>query len=214
MFKPQELFINSVDRTEEILGFAKAIGLEDVAAGRYSAHFLTELFCHSAISGKINPFMVMDEIKYLEGCGGRTGTKEPSPFARSILSGLWHKHHREVGIRSMAMNLEHALRDYGLPSLEALVRTAEASGEDRYVTEDVVDQIAHDAVIGNYERRSDANRLTGEWIVFAKHEGQNYYLCLGTHKSGDGVIRQKIESVCVAEFPFLAGILKHRGLTP
>lgn len=208
MVKPQELFINSVDRTTEIISFAEAIGLERAAAGRYSAYFLTELFCRGNLSCEVDPFMVMDEIRYLEGCGRRTGTKEPSLFTRSVLSGLWHKHHREIGIRSMAMNLQHALREHGIPSLEAMVKEAEESGEDRYITEDVVNQIAHDAVIGNYERRSDADRLTGEWIVFAKKEDKNYYLCLGKHGSGDAVTRQKIESVCVVEFPFLAEILK------
>ncbi|WP_127811876.1 hypothetical protein [Bordetella bronchiseptica] len=208
MVKPQELWINGVDRTAEIVAFAESIGLERVAAGRVSNYFLTEFFCRSNISGEVDPFMVMDEIKYLEGCGRRTGTKEASQFTGKVLSGLWHKHHREIGIRSMAINLQQALREHGIPSLEAIVKEAEESGEDHYVTEDVVRQIAHDVAVGNYERRSDADKLTGEWIVFAKNEAKNYYLCLGKHNSGDDVIRQKIESVCIVEFPFLVDILK------
>lgn len=207
MVKPKELFVNGVDRTVEVVGFAEAIDLERVAAGRYSAVFLAELFCRATISGDIDPFMVMDEIKYLEGCGVRTGTKEPSPFTRSALSGLWHKHHREVGIRSMAINLQHALREHGIPSLEAMLKEAEESGEDRYITRDDLQRAVDDVVQGNYERRSGAGKWTGEWIVYAKHEDKNYYLCLGKHGSDD-VLREKIDSVCIVEFPFVADILR------
>jgi hypothetical protein len=49
--------------------------------------------------------------------------------------------------------------------------------------------------------------MTGEWLVYAIHEGQNYYLCLGTHKSGDDALRQQIDLICVPEFPFLKEIL-------
>lgn len=202
MVEPQKLCINGVDRTAEIVAFAESIGLKSVASGRISNYFLAEFFCRANISGEVDPFMVMDEIKHLEGCGRRTGTKEASQFKGKVLSGLWHKHHREIGIRSIAINLQHALGDHGIPSLEAI------SGKDRYGTEDVVKQMAYEVTVGNYERRSDADKLTGEWIVFAKNEGKNYYLCLGKHHSGDDVIRQKIENVCVVEFPFLVDVLK------
>jgi len=75
------------------------------------------------------------------------------------------------------------------------------------MTEDDAKLIAHDVVHGNYMRRSDANQLTGEWIIYAQHEGQNYYLCLGEHNSGDDHIRAKIDSVCVPEYSFLSQLL-------
>ena len=37
------------------------------------------------------------------------------------------------------------------------------------------------AVAGIYEERALAQNLTGECIVFARHEGRNHYLCLATH---------------------------------
>jgi predicted transcriptional regulator len=55
-------------------------------------------------------------------------------------------------------------------------------------------------------------RLTGEWIVFAKHEGRNYYLTLATHdKTTHEHERQQIENICYREFPFLEKILRNGG---
>lgn len=43
--------------------------------------------------------------------------------------------------------------------------------------------------------------LTGEWIVYAKHEGKNYYLCLG--KPHENNTYEKIKMVIKYDFPFL-----------
>jgi hypothetical protein len=38
-------------------------------------------------------------------------------------------------------------------------------------------------------------------------ENTKYYLCLAKHSDGDDVIRKKINSSCIYEFPFLKEIL-------
>jgi hypothetical protein len=60
-----------------------------------------------------------------------------------------------------------------------------------------------DDVIGLYRERSREGKLTGHWIVFAEHNGKNYYLCLATHEEGDEVVAERIKDGCCAEFPFL-----------
>lgn len=101
----------------------------------------------------------------------------------------------------------NGIKKDGIPWLENIVKEAMESGEERFFTEDDIRKACDDAVVGNYERRSEAQELTGEWIVYATHEGLNYYLCLGTHASGDETIRRQIDSVCVPEFPFLKALL-------
>ena len=59
------------------------------------------------------------------------------------------------------------------------------------------------AVVGLYAERSRDQRLTGEWIVYARHEGRNYYLCLARHDEEDATIFDRIKNGCVDEFPFL-----------
>jgi hypothetical protein len=47
----------------------------------------------------------------------------------------------------------------------------------------------------------------GEWIVYARDDGANYYLCLGLHDSGDDYLRSQIDAICCQEFPFLTALL-------
>jgi hypothetical protein len=55
-------------------------------------------------------------------------------------------------------------------------------------------------------RRASTATLTGEWIVYAVHEGRNFFLCLGRH-GDDEAIRAKIDTICRTEFPFLSDLL-------
>jgi hypothetical protein len=45
-------------------------------------------------------------------------------------------------------------------------------------------------------------------LLYAKHEGQNYYLTICTHdKTTHATVRQQIEDVCGMEFPFVMDLL-------
>ncbi len=46
--------------------------------------------------------------------------------------------------------------------------------EPQYFSERDLRKIARDVAHGTYIRRGEANALTGEWTVFAVHEGKNY----------------------------------------
>jgi len=196
------------DMTSELLGFAEIVGLERVASGRYSVLLLLELY-GGMQSRQLNPAKVIHEIEVLEGLRECSSLKPASVFNREPLKGLWHKHYLEDGVPSMARNLRRGIIKYGLPWLENVVEEAQASGEERILTEQDIAQIAHDAVVGPWERLIQDSALTGEWIIFAQHEGRNYYLCLGRHKTGDEFLRSQIDAVCVREFPFLTEILSN-----
>ena len=58
-----------------------------------------------------------------------------------------------------------------------------------------------------FKKRKKDNKLTGEWIVFAKNLGINYYLCLATHNDDDNSIYNKIKHNCTQEFKFLDHLL-------
>jgi len=55
--------------------------------------------------------------------------------------------------------------------------------------------------------------MTGEWIIYAEHESQKFYLCLAKHNDGDETIRERIGRVCVREFPFLRDVLRVGNLS-
>lgn len=66
--------------------------------------------------------------------------------------------------------------------------------------------LAHKLVVEGTEDRMGRG-LTGDWIIFAKHDGQHFYLDLATHDEGsaDNADRliEKLRNGSSAEFPFL-----------
>jgi hypothetical protein len=61
--------------------------------------------------------------------------------------------------------------------------------------------LIHEFVLGGYRERSQAHRLTGEWIVYARRDDVNTYLTLGTH-GDDTAIHERVLA-CASEFPEL-----------
>ena len=195
------------DRTDEILDFAKLIGLDSVAPGRYSVLLMLGLF-GGFKSGRQGPEKIISEILALEGSGVSTGLKAPTKFIHPPLKGLCHKHHLQDGLPSMALNLQKGLKKFGMPLMNEWIQEAKESGEERVFSEEHVGPLIADIVRGNMKRLADQQALTGEWIIYAQHEGKNYYLCLGTHDMATHEdLRKQIDAICCLEFPFLNGLL-------
>jgi len=194
------------DAIPELMSFAAAIGLESIVAGRYSFLLLLGLY-GATQSGQLNPAKVVSQIRVLEGVEATRGLKAATQFKHPPLRGLWHQHYLEDGLPSFARNIQKGMSRFWLPWVEKKISEAKSSGEERYFTEADAVQIAHDAVASNWRRLVDNEALTGEWLIFAKHEGKNYYLSLGKHDSGDGLLRTQIDAICFQEFPFLESTL-------
>lgn len=185
----------------------KTSGLDRVAHGRCSRLLVIQLFAAS-LAGSANPSRVVHEIEALEG-GHHSVLKPPIQNKYPPLKGLWHKHFLQEDLPSLAKNVDLALKKYGMPYFDQKIREAEEAGEERYMTTEDLMAVADDVVHGNLARRREAEAMTGEWLIFAKHEGQNYYLAIATHDvSTHQHIRQQIDQVCCVEFPFLKGILE------
>lgn len=192
----------------EFEGIVHATRLEQIAPGRISVLFLLSLF-GAYKAGRINPFEVSREIEALEK-GATTGLKPPIQNRIPPLKGLWHKHYMQLGMASLTINWQHGLKQFGIPYFTQKMREAQEAGEKRNMTIDDIAPIVKDTVQGNFERLREAERLTGEWIVFAKYERQNYYLTLATHdKTTHEHERQMIESICYREFPFLEEMFRN-----
>jgi hypothetical protein len=196
------------DKSQELADFAKFIGLESAASGRYSLLLVLALYA-GLKSGHLNPAKVVHEINALEELGAPSQLKASAPFRHPPLQGLWHKHYLEDGLSAMAINLKKGILKFGIPFVEQRILEAEASGQKRYVSPEDVKLIANDVVHGNWVRLGNAAALTGEWIVYAQYQGANYYLCLGKHDSGDQNLRMQIDTLCCQEFPFLTSILNN-----
>lgn len=183
---------------KELEEYAKMVGLQAIASERYSWLFAIDLLLFERVNG-IDPHMIVDEIKTLEGVRPGGGTKLATQFERKPLKGLWHKHF--FSAHFVAYNIVNEIAG---KKLKCLVDEIFDSNKSLVVTREMSNVLAHRACVGPLENRDGDGRLTGEWIVFAKHDGNNYYLCLSTHKTGDQQIYDRIKSVCYPQFPFLA----------
>ena len=145
---------------------------------------------------------ILDEIDFLEGVSPSTRTKEASQFKRSPLRPFWHKHFSTPRHTFKNLGVRWGLDRGGNTDLSCMISgVASEHGHDpekwplvladRLVFEGFVDRARHG--------------LTGDWIIFAIHHGQNYYLDLATHEEGvdSYTLYEKLRDSAEAEFPFL-----------
>jgi len=195
------------DVSAEFSRFVEQIGLEAAAPGRYSFLLVLDLF-GGAMSGRRNAAKVMREIRALEGVGPPSQMKPPIQNKHPPLKGLWHKHYFGEGVPAVAINVRKGLGRFGLPYAAQKIKEAREAGEERFFTPEDLIAIANDVVHGHMDRLRVGQGLTGEWLVYAEHERQNYYLGLTTHDpAAHDEMRRKIDAMCCAEFPFLAELL-------
>ena len=188
--------------SKELEKVADAFFLNLHAEGRYSQLLVLDMLMYERVHG-IDPFEIADEIRGLERSECSTRTKPATRFSRKPLEGLWHKHF--FSARFMAHNIVNHL---GGGKLERLVNEIFDPDKSPVVTEEMINELAYRVSVESFEQRAGKGKLTGEWIVFAKYEGQNYYLCLATHHASDQSIHDKIKAVCWREFPVLAGLME------
>lgn len=195
------------DATGEFYGFVSLLELDKLAPGRHSQLLLLLLY-HGWKSGSVDPQAVLSEIAALETLGPQSVLKAPIQNRHPPLKGLWHKHFREPVMRSIAMNVLKALKKGPGPFLSGKQRDSERKGKASPVPLSDVDAIGDDMIYGNIQRLQDKQAMTGDWLIYARHEDKNYYLCIGPHETGThATLRKLIDSVCCVEFPFLPKLL-------
>lgn len=169
----------------------------NMMTGRYSSGLVTELLCLEYGSAHI--FAILQEIGALEGAPFSRPTRaKPEAPLRPPLSGLLHKHYLQPrSKRSIATNV----RNYWGRGLSGFFDPAKAIMQDQTVPYEKKAEALSRAVVDGYRKRSKSQKLTGEWIVYARHQEANYYLTLGTHGE-DEAIRNRVLACC-REFPHL-----------
>ena len=185
---------------DELKEYADYCGLNNLASGRYSSLFVVNLMLLEWCND-IDPFHVISEIEVLEGRMPSVKTKPESEFRGDHLKGLWHKHFMPALPSVVAHNIINHL---GKNGTRTLVEDVLDPGRNPVITSDMLDELTHRIVVESLEKRADQEKLTGEWIVYAKEARNNYYLGIWRHDSGDENIAKSIKSVCVPEFSFLS----------
>ena len=175
-------------KVSELNEFAHWSGLHRAAPDRVSTLLKLELYLHHKVEGvtDITP-RIADQIDILEGRRPARGMKGPDQFKHLPLRGLWKAHYLRHAREAVPINILHEVRRKGNRADAYLAEVIENRPEDRVGTDFTLEEV--EKLIGDYaakvgelfESRQERGALTGEWLVFAKHEGQNYYLALGVH---------------------------------
>jgi hypothetical protein len=182
---------------QELADYANIIGLNKLAKERYCWQFVLNIMELERFYG-VNPCHITEEISALENPLKTSYTKPEMEFQHPPLQGLWHKHF--FSSRFLATNIKNHL---GGGRLREKINEILTEGTSTVFTEKMAVMLAHRLLDETFNERSSAKMLTGEWIVYAKHEKKNYYLLLTSHKANDQSIFRNIEEYCWPQFPFL-----------
>jgi hypothetical protein len=185
---------------DELRRLKSAVVEGRAVADRISTAFALRLV--QAFASRLGYHEILDELDYLEGITTKSRTKPAKPFKGSALKPLWHKHFSAPRHMLKNIGIHWAVDKKDKPALDRLIAGIAEAGSERWI-----DQLCYQFVIGGYRERGEKRGLTGDWIIFAKHNGRNYYLDIATHFEGndDKALMKKIRYGSEAEFPFVFG---------
>jgi hypothetical protein len=173
---------------------------QDFVNAKFSSVFLDEINKY-AVEREINPFKVIDEIRALECCSKYPSrTKKPAPFKGGLLNGLMHKHF--ISGNSIPINLmNHWLQNS--ESLNGAIETIFSQHQEGDI-QLLASKIAHRLVVKGYEHKNAERSMTGDWIIYKRHNGHNYYLCTAKHGESNEEVYDRFAASAEAEFPELS----------
>lgn len=178
----------------------------------YSARVSIALVCRLIrLRGVISDYDIIDEINALEGVGRPTNTKKDEGFKSKQLGRFRHKHFssprhtwHNIG-DAWGFNIPEDTRETAkrFQAFGALVEECwtKHQGDPHKTSLEALHRFA----IEGLTKRSAAKEMTGDWIVFARYQGLNYYLDLAKHDEGHmpDKLLKKLRDGSEAEFPFL-----------
>jgi len=198
----------SIEKTKEITVDSKELNkfkLDTIErfkiklkTGKYSEFILEQLAIHRGGYGEkfgnkieyYNASEILDLIELLEN-NQINGTS----FKHPPLKGCLHIHHSPYA--SLGYSIERNIREYWFSNKK--IKKVKREEFERIVTKYGKKNISpilntmHQEVISKKE-------LRGEWLIYKKYNGKNYYLCLASHNEGDRNIFNNKISKCFSEF--------------
>lgn len=186
---------------EEICAIKVAISYGAPFAQRISLGFAWRLFKLRQRWGEDH--LVLHEIDSLENGTATSTTKVETQFKYPPLYPFWHKHFSSSRHMKANIGAHWKINKGGSRTLSEMIGIVAAEqGDDPDLWPK---RLAHEFIIGAQRDRAAARQTTGDWIIFAKHEGINYYLDIATHEEGrkPDLLMEKLRHSSAYEFPFL-----------
>lgn len=173
------------------------IGTPELAA-RMSELFLFDIYVLDA-EFDVSPHEILNAIKSLEHVEPLTGVRPATQFKHMPLKGLWHKHYFLAQFL-----LKNIVLELGKTGVEKMVKDVLDPTKSSVVTPEMIKELARRFTQEPAQTRDARKGMTGEWIIYLQHEGNNYYLCCNTHDAGDQFIYDRVMEHCTRDFPNLA----------
>ena len=191
-----------LSRNDLELFAANHIGFYGLDISRISSIFIAQVMqMHE--HRVINTHQMLDEVKSLEGFKSVSSTQTASPFKHAPLKGLMKKHFTDARYVPENLSAYFGYKYGGNKNLHEIVEQAFARNKSGYLDEEFINFLAHETTIGAFQKRTLDNKVSGEWIVFQKFNGKNYYLTLAAHDEGDENIYGRVCDAYDLDFEFL-----------
>jgi hypothetical protein len=178
------------------------IGFYGLDITRISSIFIAQVIQMQS-NRVINIHQMFDEVKYLEGLRSVSSTKKAEAFKRHPLKGLMKKHFTDASFIVKNLGAHFGYERGGNKKLDKMIKRVFEKNTSGNIDNEFIMHIAHESTMAAIDARAKENRVTGEWIVFQKFEGKNYYLTLAAHNEGDEKIFKRICDSYDIDFPFL-----------
>lgn len=172
----------------------ESVAFYGIDIDRVSTIFLAQSFLMQ-VNQVFSTFDLTQPIKVLEGLATPDGTGTEETFKHKPLQGLYKKHFTSP--RFLVKNLSNfAHSKLGRKHFQKLWNEALQASSNGIIDENFTKYIAHHMTIDPIQIKSESQSMTGEWVVFHKYEGKNYYLTLAVHDEGDQTIYERVVLAC------------------
>ncbi|SER22993.1 Uncharacterised protein [Pseudomonas luteola] len=180
----------------------------------YLSEALTLKLYNGVMYRGFNASRVIDEIALLEGATSsrQTNTKPATQFKGPHLGRFWHKHWTDSAFINKNLDIHwfgpHAEKKELLKrEIEKACKTLGKDSVDDLVEDEIqglASLVSHSVVHNGYASRRARNALTGEWLIYYIHNGQNYYLDIAVHcsRQDEPALLERLRASCEWEFPF------------
>lgn len=180
---------------QELLHWASgSVAFYQLDLSRISTVFLAQSYA-SEKNRIFSTFDLTNPIKILEGLTTFNDTPPEEQFKHPPLAGIYKKHFSSP--RFLVKNLLNFQRSKeGTKHFERVWKETCKTCNSVIIDETFISYLCHQMTVPPIEIKSRSNNLTGEWLVFHKHEGRNYYLALAFHGESNNEIHEKIMLAC------------------
>lgn len=191
----------SVSRNELLPWAQQSLAFFSLDLTRISTVFLAQAYS-SEVNRVFDTFDLTHPIKALEGVEHQDSTGNADQFKYPPLTGLYKKHFSSA--RFLPTNLLNFIRSKdGIAHFNKVYDEAGAISGSEYIDETFTKYLAHHMTIDPIEIKNQSKTMSGEWVVFHKHNDQNYYLTIASHKESNDEIYKRVSLACeIDKLPF------------